>query len=407
MGDQKHDRFAEILDFQANCGRFRMNSSGRKIGIALPLQLTVNAHTDFNGYCRTLAQLGHSPAMICCSSDYQKAAFPIVEATLNQMADFHFWKDLHLDAVIFFNWLRYSWIVKAMKQAGLFVMSRGDTDGYASARVFRQAAWLALEDPNDSPLTWLRKRRYWAQRHLTLSAAEDEDLINTIDYSDAAVIECDEAAKNLCRIFAYYKRPDLERKLHVTPHSVSDDILLHPLPGSQKPRTILCGGRWDDPQKDVHLLTAALDRLLKQHPDLPVVIIGDGAANLLEPLARRCSSVGWLRAVPHANVPKLLLDCRVLVSSSRWEGYSILASEALCMGCTLAAPPLPSFVSMAENGRFGTVSTGRNAVSLADAIERELELWDRGSRNPAEIAAVWRGRVSNKAVVSDLISLIK
>src|SRR5580700_5947584 len=72
----------------------------KKNRIALPLQLTVNAHTDFNGYCRTLAQLGHSPAMICCSSDYQKAAFPIVEATLNQMADFHFWKDLHLDAVI-------------------------------------------------------------------------------------------------------------------------------------------------------------------------------------------------------------------------------------------------------------------------------------------------------------------
>ena len=98
-------------------------------------------------------------------------------------------------------------------------------------RVFPQAAWLALEDSNDSPLTWLRKRKYWVKRYLTLSVAEDEDLINTLDYTDAAVIECDEAARNLCRILAYYKRPDLERKLHVTPHSVFDEFLLQPMPG--------------------------------------------------------------------------------------------------------------------------------------------------------------------------------
>jgi glycosyltransferase involved in cell wall biosynthesis len=384
-----------------------MNSPGRKIGIALPLGLTVKAHTDFGGYCLALAQLGHSPAIICCSSDYREAAFPIIEATLSQMEDFHFWKDLQLEAVIFFNWLRYSRIVNAMKRAGLFVISRGDTDGHASARVFPQAAWLALEDSNDGPLMWLRKRKYWVKRYLTLSVAEDEDLINTLDYTDAAVIECDEAARNLCRILAYYKRPDLERKLHVTPHSVFDEFLLQPMPGSRKPRTILCGGRWDDPQKDVRLLTATLDRLLKQQPDLPAVIIGDGAAKLLEPLTRRRSAVRWLRAVPHKQVPELLADCSVVVSSSRWEGYSILALEALCMGCTLAAPPLPSFVSMAEDGRFGTISARRNSVSLADAVTRELELWDSGSRNPLEIASIWRGRTSNNTVVSDLISLIK
>ncbi|MFY9989154.1 MAG: glycosyltransferase family 4 protein [Chthoniobacterales bacterium] len=384
-----------------------MKFLGRKIGIALPLWLVVRAHTDFAGYCRALAQLGHSPAVICCRTDYQDAPFPIVEATLSEMEDSHFWKDLGLEAVIFFNRLRYSRIVNAMKRAGLFVISRGDTDGHASGRVFPQAAWLALEDSTDSPLTWLRKRKYWLKRYLTLSVAEDEDLINTIDYTDAVVIECQEAAKNLCRILAYYKRPDLERKIHVTQHSVFDEFLLQPMPGPGKPRAILCGGRWDDPQKDVHLLTATLERLLKQQPDLPAVIIGDGAANLLEPLARRRPAVNWLRAVPHEQVSELLADCSVVVSSSRWEGYPILALEALCMGCTLAAPPLPSFISMAENGRFGTISTRRNSVSLAEAVTRELELWDRGLRNPPEIATIWRESTSNRAVVSDLISLIK
>jgi glycosyltransferase involved in cell wall biosynthesis len=106
-------------------------------------------------------------------------------------------------------------------------------------------------------------------------------------------------------------------------------------------------------------------------------------------------------------VPALSADCRIMISSSRWEGYSILGLEALCMGCTLATTPVTSFISMTEQGRFGTISSSRSSLSLAHAIEQELELWERGSRIPAEISAIWRQRANNHAVVSSLLSLIK
>jgi glycosyltransferase involved in cell wall biosynthesis len=155
------------------------------------------------------------------------------------------------------------------------------------------------------------------------------------------------------------------------------------------------------------LLIATLDILLRRQPHLQVVIAGDGAESLFGPLTHRHPGVNWLRRVPHEKVAALLTNSRVMLSSSRWEGYSILALEALCMGCSFAAPPLPGFISMSENGRFGTVSARRNPPSLVNAVESELKLWDLGSRLPAEISATWRRRTSNDSVMANLLSLIR
>jgi glycosyltransferase involved in cell wall biosynthesis len=362
---------------------------------------------DFGGYCQALARLGHSPALVCCGNDRPRADFPVVETSLAEMKQPNFWRSLKLEAVIFFNWLRAPRIVRAAKQGGLFVISRGDTDGKGSGRVFPKAAWLAMEASDDRMIVRLRKAKYLVQRYLKLSIAEDQDLIRTIELSDAVAIECDEAAKNLRRILAYYKRSDLGAKIHVIPHSVSDEFLSHEVSAEERSRTIICGGRWNDPQKDPHLLAATLKRLLQRQPELNVVIIGDGPNHLFERLTQEHSRIRWLRQVPREKVPELLSNARIALSSSRWEGYSIFALEALCMGCTLVGPPLPGFISMTEQGRYGTISSRRSPAALTRAAENEIELWDAGSRAPTNISPVWRGRVSNDSVVSNLISLIR
>jgi glycosyltransferase involved in cell wall biosynthesis len=321
------------------------------------------------------------------------------------MEEVHFWRSLELEAVIFFNWLRAPRTVDAMKRAGLFVISRGDTDGHASVRVFPRAAWMAL-DSEDDLLDRLRKIKHLAHRCLSLSVAEDQALLETIEHTDAVAVECEEAAKNLGQILHYYRRSDLAKKLHVVPHSVSDATLSQTVDRGPRPRTIVCGGRWNDPQKDAHLLTAVLDLLLDRRNNLQIVIVGPGGDHLFGRLTRRHPEVTWMGRVAHDRIAEILTNSRVILSSSRWEGYSIITLEALCMGCTLAAPPLPGFISMAEDGRYGTISAQRNPASLAQAVEKELEIWDNGLRVPAEIAAIWRKRVSNDSVVSDLISLI-
>jgi glycosyltransferase involved in cell wall biosynthesis len=378
----------------------------RKIAVAITTRWWPWTSIDFGGYCQALARLGHSPALVCCGNDRSDADFPVIEASLDEMKQPQFWRNSRLEAVIFFNWLRAPRIVRAAKQAGLFVISRGDTDGHASGRVFPKAAWLAMEASDDRLIARLRKAKYLVERYLKLSIAEDMDLLETIDLSDAVAIECDEAAKNLCRILDYYKRSGLKNRVHVIPHSVSDEVLSHEVSAKERPRTVICGGRWNDPQKDPHLLTATLNILLRRQPELNVVIIGDGRNHLFERLTHEYSRVNWLRHVPRKKVFELLTNARIALSSSRWEGYSIFALEALCMGCTLVGPPLPGFISMTEEGQYGTISSRRSRASLMRAAQQEIELWDGGLRASTNISSIWRGRVSNDCVVSNLISLI-
>jgi hypothetical protein len=410
MGHQGKHRSPGVHPVTATGARYRFGNgliAMRKIAVALTTRYWSWTSIDFGGYCAALARLGYSPVLVCHGNDRPGSEFPVVEASIGEMEKPDFWRGLGLDAIIFFNWLRAPGAVRAMKQAGLFVISRSDTDGHMSGRVFPKAAWLAMEASDDRMIVRLRKAKFLAERYLILSPAEDRALIDTIDHTDAVAIECDEAAKNVRRILAYYKRSDLGRKLNVIPHNVGDDVLAREISLSQRRRAIICGGRWDAAQKDAHLLTATFERLLHRQPDLEILIMGDGAGHLFEPLAARHPSVNWLRRVDHEKVAGLLNNCRILVSSSRWEGYSILALEALCMGCTLATPPLPGFISMAENGRCGTLASRRNATSLVRAIESERALWDRGVRVPGDISAVWRKRTSNDSVVSEMLALIK
>ena len=381
-------------------------TTSKKIAVVINAAWRTYASIDFDGYCRQLRAFGYSPTLVLHrGSEPTERDFPVVETTAAEMENAQFWRQLAAEAAIFFNWLRAPRILAAMKQAGLYVISRGDSDGQISARVFPGAAWLALENAGDGFLQYLQKRQWWLRR-LVLCGTEDRDMLDTVQQSDAVATECDDSAKHLRRIFAFYKRPELGAKLRVIPHSVSDEILQHNLPGYHKRRALICGGRWQDAQKDPHLLTATLEKLLKKQEDLEVTIVGAGGDQLFEPLSRKFSQVNWRRRVARREIPQLLADSRIVLSSSRWEGYSIIALEGLCMGCTIVAPPLPGFVSMAENGRYGTISRNRTPKALANALEYELGLWDQGERSPAEISAVWRERTNNQTVVGNLVSLI-
>src|SRR5579859_190984 len=129
----------------------------RKVGVVLTTRWWPWTSIDFGGYCRALAGLGHSPVLVCHGNDRPGSGIRVIEATGGQMEQPDFWHGLGLDAVIFFNWLRAPSVVGAMKHAGLFVISRGDTDGHMSGRVFPNAAWLAMEASDDRIIVRLRK----------------------------------------------------------------------------------------------------------------------------------------------------------------------------------------------------------------------------------------------------------
>jgi glycosyltransferase involved in cell wall biosynthesis len=231
-------------------------------------------------------------------------------------------------------------------------------------------------------------------------------VLKTTELSEVVTIESPLAAANLMKFFRFYGKDRLCERIRVIPHTVRTAFVQSAIELNRPPR-IFCGGRWDDPQKDPNLLALVLARIVSAVPEVEVVIAGRGGAWAFQPLAEKYSRVKWLGRVPPETVPDLLKSCQFLLSSSQWESYPIGTLEALSLGCTFVGPPLPSFLSMAHGGQFGTVSSARSVAGLADAALQELHNWKSGQRDPVKIASWWRGYVNNDVVAEQFLALIR
>jgi glycosyltransferase involved in cell wall biosynthesis len=103
---------------------------------------------------------------------------------------------------------------------------------------------------------------------------------------------------------------------------------------------------------------------------------------------------------------KRLTSARVLLSTSRFESTPVQGLEALCQGCTLvASDDVPGYRSLVHNGAYGETFKRNSAEECASAIQREMERWNKGMRNPKSIADHWRSRCSLETIASRLLAL--
>lgn len=360
---------------------------------------------DHDGYAAAIKKLGCEPVMVCRGDDAGDAAFSVVVASASQQESTTFWSGLRLDAAIVWNWMRGPAMITAMGQAGIRTLLRADSDGIVSDCVFPLQR-LAVTLGNGATLrNKLGLLRHFLLQALPSAKARDVELLSTIRAADAVAVETETARQNLLRVSHACGEGGLPEKLQVVPHSVPDE-LLHHAPGTalEKGDRIFCGGRWDAPQKDVALLCRVVSRVLAAHPTCRFTICGP--INLEERCALSAlgGRVECLGPLSRSEVIRHLGESRIILSTSRWETQPIGALEALCMGCTVVAPPIPGFLDMVEGGDFGTLGRRRTAAALAEACLQELGHWEHGRRDPGRIAMEWRSRVSNERVVASLLA---
>lgn len=362
------------------------------------------ASIDQDGYCAALSRLGHEPVLYCLGNDASEADFPVIEVSPEEMTDAAYWQKQGIDIAIVFNWLRGSKLLAALQQAGARTITRADSDGFASVRVFPRETLSSCLSSAQTGGRRLREGVHWLRRYFFLSREEDAELLSTAAASDAIAIESQEAADNLDKIFQHYGREELCGRIAVVPHSVKEEFLTAPLGGPGRPPLIFCGGRWDDVQKDAPLLRRTIRRLLAERADVRFVVAGAGMENFAalaeEPRVRLAG------IITRSELRDILAEARFLLASSRWETQPIGSLEALCLGATIVAPALPGFIALADNGASGTLASHRDDASLARAALAELQLWDQQSRQPEPIARKWRALVSNEAVVNGLLKSV-
>lgn len=363
------------------------------------------ASIDQDGYCAALKRAGHDPLLYCHGNDAGPADFPVIEASPAQMEDAAFWREQQTDIAIVFNWLRGPDLLRALQAAGVKTITRADSDGLASVRVFPSQTRRTAVCSARNTVEIYRQNKHWLRRYFFSSQDEDKELLDTVAASDAVAIESRAAADNLIKILRHYDRKDLVNRVKVVPHSVSDPFLGAPIgPANRAPR-IFCGGRWNDLQKDAKLLASTIERLLASRSDLQFTIAGPGLEEAFPTLAGR-PGVNLAGLINRKEIPHILAQSRFLLASSRWETQPIGTLEALCVGATVVAPALPGFLALADEGRSGTLAAARTPASLTGAALQELEQWDRQSRDPEAIAWRWREKVSNEAVVRGLLDSV-
>jgi glycosyltransferase involved in cell wall biosynthesis len=132
-------------------------------------------------------------------------------------------------------------------------------------------------------------------------------------------------------------------------------------------------------QKGVDTLLAAFADVERKMPGAFLALAGDGPLRgrlEREAVARGLRNVrflGW-----RADVPRLMPDADLLVMPSRWEGFGLIALEAMAMAKPVVASRVSALPEIVEEAETGFLVPPDQPAPLADAILRVLEQPDMG-----------------------------
>lgn len=150
---------------------------------------------------------------------------------------------------------------------------------------------------------------------------------------------------------------------------------------------LLFVGRLEERKGLEHAVTA-FAHLKARHPDLRLVVVGDG------PERERCQrllpaglrvDVDFLGRVSDADLPRCYASADVYVSpATGGESFGIVLLESLAAGTAVVASDLPGFRSVVEDGRTAHLVPPGDARALADAVDALLA---NPSLREAQVAA--------------------
>jgi glycosyltransferase involved in cell wall biosynthesis len=145
---------------------------------------------------------------------------------------------------------------------------------------------------------------------------------------------------------------------------------------SKRPFTIL-SNRSLLPIYNVSLLIRAIPIVLKEEPEVKFLIAGDGLERKsLEKEAKKLninSSVRFLGRVPHEEMPNLLSQTDVYVSTSLYDGTSVSLLEAMASGAFPIVTNIPSNREWVTDGENGFLVPTDDEKYLARKIIESLQ----------------------------------
>ena len=187
-------------------------------------------------------------------------------------------------------------------------------------------------------------------------------------------------------------KAELVDYLHLKPERISV------VPPGIDPRYSPCGpksvaplvvsvGRLMAPKRFDELIRVC-DRVRRHHPDLQLVIVGDGYERLaLEEQVAAMRAEGWIRIAGHVSDEELLALYRqawVVASASIAEGWGMTLTEAAACGTPAVATRINGHTDSVREGQSGLLADGSR--ELGEKLDRVLS--DRDLRQQLSAGAV-------------------
>jgi glycogen(starch) synthase len=175
-----------------------------------------------------------------------------------------------------------------------------------------------------------------------------------------------------------YERSVASRMSVITNGIVPPVVDVSPIPDG--PARLLCMGRLDE-QKGFDVAITALALVRERHPNVRLVIAGDGPErNRLIATASGLGvddSIDFLGTVSRSRVATLFRECAAVVMPSRFEGLPLVALEAAWAGRPVIAADAPGLSEAVVPGETALMVPPEDPHALASAIVRLLDSPDR------------------------------
>ncbi|MBS0261420.1 MAG: glycosyltransferase [Planctomycetes bacterium] len=231
--------------------------------------------------------------------------------------------------------------------------------------VGRVAGWWAGISPIVSGVRVAEKRSRWPLR---LDRWTNALVVTNVCVSQAvADFSIAEAGLSPAKTVAIPNGVEVAQFEHAVPARLED---LGIPTGS---RLLVAVGRLD-PQKGLKTLVEAAAPLLTQHPDVHLLLVGEGPERRMltamiqaRDLSTQIHLAGW-----RADVPEILARSTALVLSSYWEGMPNVVLEAMAAGLPVVATRVEGIAELVQDDQTGwTVPIG-SASELQTAMSQVL-----------------------------------
>ena len=107
----------------------------------------------------------------------------------------------------------------------------------------------------------------------------------------------------------------------------------------------------------------------------------------------------------HPHRAGLYQESQILLCTSYIESFHIAAGEALCCGCSVVGDVRISSMPYLCSTSSGTLSCDLSVNNLRDALQAEIQAWERGERDPIQIGRTWTQRLHADRVAGQFLNL--